>query len=65
MNQINKITLSILGACNEVISMFLPIAVGLLIITNINYIGNEVTSVVLLVVAIAATIFRALKTWID
>jgi len=63
MNNITKIPLAILGACNKVMSMFIPIAVALLFINTAEM--NGVSSIILLTVAILATLFRSIKVWID
>ncbi len=63
MNKISKILLAILGACNIVMSMFIPIAVALLLINATKLSGSGATT--LIIVAIASTIFRATKVWLD
>jgi len=63
MKKINKILLAILGACNKVMSLFIPIAVALLFINQTNIDGIKEAS--LMAVALAATAFRAIQVWID
>ena len=62
MNTQNKIGLSILGACNIVMELFIPIAIALLLINTYNLEGYN--SFILLVVSILAIVFRGVKIWI-
>lgn len=58
-----KVSLSILGACNKVMSMFIPIAVALMWI-DLSEI-NGYSAMILMTVAIASTLFRAVQVWLE
>lgn len=62
-NNIGKVTLAVLGACNNVMGLFIPLAVALLFI-NVTIL-SAIQSSILLTIAIASTLFRAMKVWIE
>jgi len=63
MNKLIKIILAILGACNLMMSAFIPIAVALMMIKFYGLSGFTLYS--LLIIGILATLFRSLKPTIQ
>lgn len=59
MNKIIKIIVAILGSCNLMMRVFIPIAISLLII-NYYSLSNQ-TTIVLWFIAILSSLFEALK----
>ena len=59
-----NIPLTILAACNKVMDMFIPLAVVLLLINATELTPNSFGTIVLLIVALCSTLFRALKVWV-
>ena len=60
---LKKLLLIILGACDNVMSMFIPLAVALLWIIATEMNGWK--AIIMLGVAIAATLFRGVKVWLE
>ena len=63
MKKIQKIPLTILGACDKVMSMFIPIGLALLWISATETSGWS--AIVMMTIAIAATLFRGIRVWIE
>jgi hypothetical protein len=63
MNKITKIIYVILGGCNIVMNLFIPIAVALLFIITLNV--TDFQAVTLLIVSLGATIFNGIKRWTE
>jgi len=58
---LGKIIITLLGACNKVMSMFIPIAVALLLINMTGMEPNGFNAIALMAIAICSTLFRAFK----
>ena len=65
MNKINKVVISILGACNIVMSIFMPITIALLLLALGGASVNKLNSIMILIVALGASTFRAIKPWLN
>ena len=65
MNKINKVIVSILGACNIVMSMFIPLAIALLLLAVGGASVSKVNSVIILVIALGSSLFRGIKPWLN
>jgi len=62
--KIGTITLAILGACNKVMSVFMPI--GLALLMMVSYPNLTQTNLVMLIgIATLSSLFRAINIWID
>lgn len=61
----NKVILALLGGCNRAMSILIPIMVALLLINATNSNLSELNVIILLVVAISASLFRSIKVWIE
>ncbi len=57
MNKLVKILLAILGACNAVFSLFIPISIALLLIVVFNF--GQSNSFMVVGLGILSTIYRA------
>tara|TARA_R100001530_G_scaffold134418_2_gene109244 strand:+ start:27 stop:218 length:192 start_codon:yes stop_codon:yes gene_type:complete len=63
MKKLLKIALSFLGACNNVMSIFIPIAVALLWVAATATTGWKANT--LLIIALASTLFRGIKACLE
>ena len=61
MNKIFKITYAFLGGANTAFNLVTPLFLALLIIDNIFLV--QANQIVILIVAILATTYRALSLW--
>lgn len=59
MNKIIKAIITILGGVNIVFNMFIPVAVGLLLINYFAF--DEAKNVLIMVVAMISTFYRAIE----
>ena len=58
-----NIPLIILGACNKVMGMFIPIAVSLLWVNGTGIDGWK--AIILISVGTASTLFRGIQVWLE
>ena len=61
--KIIKFLLATMGACNKVMSMFIPIAVALSLLVTMDMSNNN--AIILLLIATMSSLFRAISIWID
>lgn len=63
MSKIKNLPLIILGACNKVMSIFIPITLTTLWISAAGVSGFS--AAILIIVGICSTLFRGIQPWID
>ena len=59
-----KLILAVLGACNKVMSIFIPIAIALLIINTMPELPAQ-SQIILIIIASLSSLFRAVSLWIE
>ena len=64
LRTITKVSVSILGACNVVMDLFIPIAVALLLLAIGGASIDKLNSIIIIGVALGASIFRGIKPWL-
>jgi len=60
MNKVIKIMIAILGATELIFSIFIPIALSLLLLP---YAKSQMTQVFLIIAGILSSLYRALRLW--
>ncbi len=62
MNKLAKILIAILGGCEIVFGIFMPIAVGLMIINFFSLSGLNQSLV--MIISLCTTLSKAIKIWL-
>ncbi len=62
MNKLLKIIIAILGAVDIMFSIFIPIAVALLLVNNGKM--SNINSTLVLIIGLISSFYRAVKFWI-